>query len=193
MGGLVPGGQVGAEGDDREQAGAVIVAAIKGGANIRRQRPAARHGDGGRRHRPRMAGAIIGDRRNAGPVGAHPADDSGQRIGAAQPVPKARFRHNHPPGAVAYRRGKAVGRQIDGRPGARHGGGFVGLTSTDAIGWAVMIVDRAWVENTALDNVSIGTLASAAPEPASRVLLAAGFGGLGLAMRRRSARSQVLA
>jgi hypothetical protein len=61
--------------------------------------------------------------------------------------------------------------------------GYFGLTSTTAIGWAVMIVDRGWVQNTAIDNVSIGSV----PEPASWAMLIAGFGLTGAAMRRRRA------
>jgi hypothetical protein len=66
-------------------------------------------------------------------------------------------------------------------PQAPHTLGYFGLTSTTAIGWAVMIVDRGWVENTAIDNVSIGSV----PEPASWAMLIAGFGLTGAAMRRR--------
>jgi hypothetical protein len=66
-------------------------------------------------------------------------------------------------------------------PQAPHTFGYFGLTSTASIGWAVMIVDRGWVENTAIDNVSIGGV----PEPASWAMLIAGMGGVGLAMRRR--------
>ena len=68
-------------------------------------------------------------------------------------------------------------------PQAPHTLGYFGLTSTTAIGWAVMIVDRGWVENTAIDNVSIGGV----PEPASWAMLIAGFGLTGAAMRRRRA------
>jgi hypothetical protein len=77
-------------------------------------------------------------------------------------------------------------------PQAPHQLGFFGLTSTAAIGSAVLIVDRGWVENVAIDNVSIGALANV-PEPASWALLVAGFGLLGAAMRRRRVIPVVLA
>jgi hypothetical protein len=77
-------------------------------------------------------------------------------------------------------------------PQAPHQLGFFGLTSTAAIGSAVLIVDRGWVENVAIDNVSIGALANV-PEPASWALLVAGFGLLGAAMRRRRTIPAVLA
>jgi len=53
-----------------------------------------------------------------------------------------------------------------------------------AIGSAVLIVDRGWVENVAIDNIGLGILAGV-PEPESWALLVAGFGLLGAAMRRR--------
>lgn len=59
--------------------------------------------------------------------------------------------------------------------------GFFGLTSTMAIGSAVMIVDRGWVQNVAIDNVSLGAI----PEPASWAMLIAGFALIGATMRRR--------
>jgi hypothetical protein len=70
-------------------------------------------------------------------------------------------------------------------PQAPRSYGYFGLTSTTAIGWAVMIVDRGWVENVAIDNVSLGGLAGGVPEPASWAMLIAGFGLTGAAMRRR--------
>lgn len=63
--------------------------------------------------------------------------------------------------------------------------GYFGLASTTTIGSAVLIVDRGWVENVAIDNISIASLVASAPEPASWALLLAGFGHVGLAMRRR--------
>jgi hypothetical protein len=70
-------------------------------------------------------------------------------------------------------------------PQAPHQIGFFGLTSTAAIGSVVLIVDRGWIENVAIDNVSIGSLAGGIPEPANWALLVAGFGLLGGARRRR--------
>ena len=70
-------------------------------------------------------------------------------------------------------------------PQAPHQIGYFGLTSTATIGWAVMIVDRGWVENVAIDDVRIGGLAGGVPEPASWAMLIAGFGLTGAAMRRR--------
>lgn len=69
-------------------------------------------------------------------------------------------------------------------PQAPHQIGYFGLTSTTAIGSAVMIVDRGWVENTAIDDVSISNIGGV-PEPASWAMLIAGFGLTGAAMRRR--------
>ena len=48
----------------------------------------------------------------------------------------------------------------------------------------MLIVDRGWVENVAIDNIGLGILAGV-PEPESWALLVAGFGLLGAAMRRR--------
>lgn len=75
-------------------------------------------------------------------------------------------------------------------PQAPHSIGYFGLTSTQAIGSAVMIVDRGWVENVAIDNVSIG---SAVPEPAGWAMLLTGFALTGAAMRRRALIQRVAA
>lgn len=59
--------------------------------------------------------------------------------------------------------------------------GFFGATSTTPIGSVTFIVDRGWIQNTALDNVQIG---SSAPEPAAFGSLVLGLVGL-VALRRR--------
>jgi len=66
--------------------------------------------------------------------------------------------------------------------------GFFGLVSTSAIAYAKTTVDRGWVQNTAIDNVQIGSLAplsSAVPEPSIWALMIVGFGIVGASMRRR--------
>ena len=60
--------------------------------------------------------------------------------------------------------------------------GFFGATSTTPIGSVTFIVDRGWQENTALDNIAIGT---ATPEPASGAIFAAALAVLA-GLRRRS-------
>lgn len=61
--------------------------------------------------------------------------------------------------------------------------GFFGATSTTPIGSVTFIVDRGWVENTALDNVQIG---AATPEPATGAVFVAGLALAAGLLRRRS-------
>lgn len=60
--------------------------------------------------------------------------------------------------------------------------GFFGATSTTPIGSVTFIVDRGWVENTALDNVQIG---AATPEPATGAVFVAGLALAAGLLRRR--------
>lgn len=63
--------------------------------------------------------------------------------------------------------------------------GFFGAISTTPIASVTFIVDRGWIENTALDNVAIGA-ASDTPEPAAFGSVALGLALLALRRRRQS-------
>jgi hypothetical protein len=64
---------------------------------------------------------------------------------------------------------------------------YFGVVSLRTIGWAELIVDRGWVQNVAIDNVSVSSRVLGIPEPANWAMLIAGFGLTGAAMRRRRA------
>ena len=65
--------------------------------------------------------------------------------------------------------------------------GFFGLISTTPIGYATSIVDRGFIEDTAIDNVRIGPVLAmgGVPEPATWAMMVMGFGAVGLGLRRR--------
>lgn len=66
--------------------------------------------------------------------------------------------------------------------------GFFGITSTIPIASVTFIVDRGWVQNTALDNIQIGAAGTETPEPAMGAT--AGLALVALAgMARRSRRA----
>lgn len=66
---------------------------------------------------------------------------------------------------------------------------FIGFSSTDPIAYLDSLVDRGWRENTAIDNVLVGSgLAGpggAVPEPGAWALMILGFGAAGANLRRR--------
>ncbi len=64
--------------------------------------------------------------------------------------------------------------------------GFFGATSTTPISSVTFIVDRGWIQNTALDNVQLGQSAET-PEPSVFGMATLGLVGL-LAYRRRQTR-----
>ena len=65
--------------------------------------------------------------------------------------------------------------------------GFFGLISTTPIGYARSIVDRGYIEDSAVDNVRIGVAVDGVPEPASWTMMILGFATAGLLLRRRRA------
>jgi len=62
---------------------------------------------------------------------------------------------------------------------------FIGFVSSTPILYVQDIVDRGYIDNTAIDDVQIGT--AAVPEPATWMSLILGLGLAGAAIRRRTA------
>jgi hypothetical protein len=62
--------------------------------------------------------------------------------------------------------------------------GFIAFTSTTPIAYLTTLVDRGFIVDTGIDNLTLGTI-NAVPEGGSAAMLLAGLAGIGTLLRRR--------